>query len=60
MQVKYSFRSYNLIYDVYVLSFYKHARKDVRFKDAFHELTTKLDEGMRRMTESQNVIMKSY
>ncbi|MDB7087054.1 prenyltransferase [Enterococcus mundtii] len=49
MQVEYPFRSYNLFYYVYVLSFYKYARKDVRFKEAFHALTSKLDEGMIRV-----------
>ena len=49
MQVEYPFRSYNLFYYVYVLSFYKYARKDARFKEAFHVLTSKVDEGMIRV-----------
>jgi hypothetical protein len=42
MQVEYPFRTYNLFYYVYVLSFYEIARKDKRFLDALEVLTSKL------------------
>ncbi len=38
MQVEYPFRGYNLFYYVYVLSFYKRARKDPRFLEALEAL----------------------
>ncbi|GCF95060.1 prenyltransferase [Enterococcus florum] len=44
MQVEYPFRGYNLFYFVYVLSFYEHARKDPRFKEAFQALRERTDE----------------
>lgn len=45
MQVEYPFRTYNLFYYVYVLSFYPRAQKDGRFLDAFHVLESKLVDG---------------
>ena len=41
MQVEYPFRGYNLFYYLYVLSFYKKARKDPRFNEAFESLRQK-------------------
>jgi len=38
---EYPFFRYNIFYYVYVLSFYKYAIKDKRFKDAFHILKGK-------------------
>ncbi|HNW86071.1 MAG TPA: prenyltransferase [Candidatus Limiplasma sp.] len=45
MQVEYPFRSYNLFYYVYVLSFYQHARRDSRFLEALAALQAKLVNG---------------
>ncbi len=45
MQVEYPMFRYNLFYYVYVLSFYKAARKHASFKAALRELTDKLVEG---------------
>ncbi|MDR1294261.1 MAG: hypothetical protein LBK59_04795 [Bifidobacteriaceae bacterium] len=45
MQVEYPFRTYNLFYWVYVLSFYDHAKADPRFGEAFDALTAKLVDG---------------
>lgn len=45
MQVEYPFRSYNLFFYVYVLSFYERARKDSRFLDAFHALESRMSDG---------------
>ena len=41
MQVEYPFRGYDLFYYLYVLSFYKKARDDSRFKEAFRALQEK-------------------
>lgn len=41
MQVEYPFRGYDLFYYLYVLSFYKKARNDSRFKEAFEVLKEK-------------------
>ena len=41
-QIEYPFLRYNLFYYVYVLSFYKSALKDTRFKAAFETLTKKV------------------
>ena len=43
MQVEYPFLRYNLFSYVYVLSFYDRARQDKRFREAFDELSRKLD-----------------
>jgi hypothetical protein len=45
MQVEYPFRTYNLFYYVYILSFYNRARQDDRFLEALHALESKLKEG---------------
>lgn len=45
LQVEYPFRSYNLFYWVYVLSFYDTAQQDPRFLEAFSLLTSKLVAG---------------
>ena len=45
MQVEYPFRNYNLFMYVYILSFYKQARSDERFLEAFEELKSKLVDG---------------
>jgi hypothetical protein len=45
MQVEYPFRNYNLFIYVYILSFYKRAREDKRFLEAFKALEAKLVEG---------------
>lgn len=45
MQVEYPFRGYNLFAYVYVLSFYKYAKKDPRFLEAMKTLSDKLVEG---------------
>ena len=42
MDVEYPFRTYNLFNYVYILSFYKQARKDLRFIEAFKMLESKL------------------
>lgn len=45
MQIEYPFRNYNLFMYVYILSFYKQARGDERFLEAFEELKSKLVDG---------------
>ncbi|QQO08778.1 hypothetical protein [Breznakiella homolactica] len=45
MQVEYPFRNYNLFLYVYVLSFYRRARKDRRFREALSALEDKLADG---------------
>lgn len=45
MQVEYPFRSYNLFYWVYVLSFYECARDDPRFREALNQLLGATVEG---------------
>jgi len=45
MQVEYPFRSYNLFYYVYILSFYDRARNDPRFREAFEALQSKTRDG---------------
>lgn len=45
MQVEYPFGNYNLFAYVYVLSFYKRARKDERFCEALRALQAKLADG---------------
>lgn len=45
MQVEYPFRNYNLFIYVYVLSFYKRARENSRFLEAFKTLEAKLVNG---------------
>lgn len=45
MQVEYPFGNYNLFQYVYVLSFYNHAKKDTRFREAFTALQAKLLDG---------------
>ncbi|MFT3877671.1 MAG: hypothetical protein QM708_14815 [Propioniciclava sp.] len=45
MQVEYPFRSYNLFYWVYVLSFYETARTDPRFLEAYEALTSRTIDG---------------
>ena len=45
IQVEYPFRSYNLFYWVYVLSFYSTARNDPRFHKAFDSLQAKTNAG---------------
>ena len=52
MHVEYPFLRYNLFFYVYVLSFYKTARRDKRFKEAMSALTAKLDERGRIIVES--------
>ncbi len=42
MQISYPFNQYNIFYYVYVLSFYKRAREDKRFIEAFEILKSKL------------------
>jgi hypothetical protein len=42
MEIEYPFRTYNLFSYVYILSFYKHARIDPRFIEAFKTLESKL------------------
>ena len=42
-QLEYPFLRYNLFYFVYVLSFFRIAVSDARFREAFLELRTKLD-----------------
>lgn len=44
-KVEFPFFRYNLFYFCYVLSFYKKARKDKRFKEALQELNEKLKNG---------------
>lgn len=45
MQVEYPFRNYNLFLYVYILSFYRRAREDKRFREALAELRSKLVDG---------------
>ena len=45
MQVEYPFRNYNLFFYVYVLSFYRLARRDPRFQAALAALEGKLSDG---------------
>lgn len=45
MQLEYPFRNYNLFLYVYILSFYKYAKHDPRFLEAFNILQSKLDHG---------------
>ena len=45
MQVEYPFRNYNLFVYVYVLSFYKQAKKDKRFLEALETLESKMAGG---------------
>ena len=45
MQVEYPFRSYNLFYYVYVLSFYNRAKRDRRFLEALKALQERLKDG---------------
>ena len=45
LQVEYPFCNYNLFVYVYVLSFYKQAREDVRFLEALEALKSKMAEG---------------
>ena len=45
MKTEFPFFRYNLFYFCYVLSFYKKARTDKRFKEAFKLLQTKLKDG---------------
>ena len=45
MQVEYPFRNYNLFVYVYVLSFYKQAREDIRFLEALQALQAKMVDG---------------
>lgn len=54
MQVEYPFLRYNLFYYVYVLSFYKKARKDERFKEALTALSKKLDDQKMMIVERPN------
>ena len=51
MQVEYPFLRYNLFYYTYVLSFYKRARRDERFAEAFSLLNGKLDGSGRIIVE---------
>ncbi|MDL2310999.1 hypothetical protein LJC13_03355 [Peptostreptococcaceae bacterium OttesenSCG-928-C18] len=44
-KIEYPFRGYNLFYYVYVLSFYKYAREDSRFLEAFNTLKSKTVNG---------------
>ncbi len=54
MRVEYPFLRYNLFYYVYVLSFYKKARLDPRFREAFEALGGKLDGAGRLAVEYPN------
>lgn len=45
-QIEYPFLRYNLFYYVYILSFYKVAQQDQRFKNAYHTLVEKTQDGM--------------
>lgn len=45
MQVEYPFRNYNLFVYVYVLSFYRRAKKDQRFLEALNILKSKMVDG---------------
>ncbi len=51
LQVEYPFLRYNLFYYVYILSFYRRARTDRRFRDALQTLQSKLDERGRLVIE---------
>jgi len=52
MQVEYPFLRYNLFSYVYVLSFYKAARRDRRFKASMKTLTSKLDSDGRVVVQN--------
>jgi hypothetical protein len=45
MQVEYPFRNYNLFVYLYVLSFYKQAKSDIRFREALDALQAKAVNG---------------
>lgn len=45
MQMEYPFRTYNLFYYVYVLSFYDRAKADARFREALKALESKMVNG---------------
>lgn len=46
MQVEYPFRTYNLFFYVYILSFYERAKTDPRFLEALATLMAKTQDGM--------------
>ena len=52
MRVEYPFLRYNVFFYVYVLSFYKTAHRDGRFKAAMSALTSKLDDWGKMIIES--------
>lgn len=54
MQIEYPFLRYNLFSYVYVLSFYKRAHKDKRFREAFEALSSKQDVENRLIVERPN------
>ncbi len=54
MQVEYPFLRYNLFYYLYVLSFYKPACRDGRYREALQALQSKLDEHGRVVVERPN------
>ena len=51
LQVEYPFLRYNLFYYVYVLSLFRVARGDARFRAAAGALAEKLDDGGRLVVE---------
>ena len=54
MQVEYPFLRYNIFSYVYVLSFYKKAKKDNRFLEAFEVLKSKLNDDGKLVIERPN------
>lgn len=54
MQVEYPFLRYNIFSYVYVLSFYKQARRDRRFLEAFEVLESKADKEGNMLLERPN------
>lgn len=60
MQTEFPFLRYNLFFYVYVLSFYPHARKDPRFREALAALAAKLDGEGRMVVERPSRKLREY
>lgn len=58
MQPEYPFRTYNLFYYVYILSFYEKAKKDERFLEALSALQSTMEEGQIVVTRNNKKLEK--
>ncbi|MBL1226920.1 prenyltransferase [Enterococcus sp. BWR-S5] len=58
MQPEYPFRTYNLFYYVYVLSFYEKAKKDERFLEALKALQETMEDGKIVVMRTNNKLAK--